>query len=349
MAPDTPQPTPDRLVGNILVTDEAGLAVYANEGIARKTGFSVAEILDSKPGKLWGGQMPRAFYDDMWRSLRTEGRPFVGTVTNHTKSGESYEELLALAPLKGKDGTAKYLALRPAQLGEGNRFLDEWKGLFGRKQVSARAVLPWLRRWFPTEVDMSAVGTESFSEWIEIHWIERLRARFQRRSDDRQLVLAAQRDPSQFQVLYEKYHPTVRKYFSRHLPGHADQIEDLVQDTFIRAFERLPGYEARNAAYGTYLLRIAHNLLLNSYRRADALELMPDFPSPTAERSVTSQLSWIWEAPELSYEERLALSAYYREGYSVREIARGFRKSENAVKLMLSRARKKIRPLLGSA
>ncbi len=334
------------LPGNILLTDAAGVATYANEGIAQRTGFSVAEIIGAKPGRLWGGQMPRLFYDRMWQSLRTDRRPFVSRVTNRTKHGERYEELLAVTPIMRSDGTAVYLALRPTRLEDQDRFLNEWSGLFGLYPLNAASVLPWLHRWFPADVPVETTGCSTLTDWMEEVWVNPLRARFQSRTDDQQLIKAAQRDSSQYVRLYEKYYTLVQQYFARHLPGQTDQVLDLTQDTFVRALERLSGYEVRNAAYGTYLLRIAHSILLNTYRRQSMLELSPDFGlSPEA---CSTEMTWVWETPELSPRERQVLSAYYREGFSVREISRGLEISENATKLLLSRARKKIRPLLGS-
>lgn len=334
-------------LGNILVTDALGVTLYANEGIAEQTGFSVAEIIDSKPGQLWGGQMPRSFYDRMWQSLRTSRTPFVGTVVNRTKSGRHYPDLLAVAPLTSADGTIAYLALRPPSSTDHEQFLEEWRRIFRSHMLETTTMLPWLKRWFPESVTAATLPGTTALDWIEAQWVRPLRSRFQRRLDDRTLIEAAQRDPSQFCQLYAKYYPTIQRYFARHLPDQNDQVQDLTQDTFVRAFERLDGFEFRNAAYGTYLLRIAHHLLLNSYRHASMLELSPAL-SALPETSSSPGLTWIWETPELSVRERLVLSAYYRDGFSIREISRGLEISENATKLVLSRARKKLRPLLGS-
>lgn len=333
--------------GNILVSDAQGVALYANDGIVARTGYSVAQIIGSKPGKLWGGRMPRLYYDAMWQSIRDRNQPFSGVVTNQNKDGKAYHELLAVAPLQCASRAKYYIALRPQSLENQDQFIEEWRGLFGQPRLSAKKVLPWLRRWFPRENLAEADESGLFADWVEAAWVAPLRARFAARFDDRGLVAAAQRDPKRFQHLYEKYYPTVRNYFNRHLPGQEDQVLDLTQDTFVRAFERLDGYEVRNATYGTYLLRIAHSLLLNTYRQKPMLELATDLSLPNS-RAV-ADLFWVWETPELSARERTVLSAYYREGFSVREISQGLEISENAAKLLLSRARKKLRPLLGSA
>lgn len=336
--------------GNILLTDSDGVATYANDGIAARTGFSVAEIIDMKPGKLWGGRMPRSFYREMWQTLREEQVGFVGTVTNQSKAGHAYEELLVVTPLKDSLGSAQYLALRPPRLEDASQFVSEWKQVFSGPRVQAGSVLPWLGRWFPGELpDKTGSDKGLFSDWTTRHWVTALRDRFRRRIDDRVLVEAAKKDARAYQVIYEKYFETVERYFMRHLPGNRDQALDLTQDTFIRAFERLDGYETRNAAYGTYLLRIAHSILLNSFRRQSFTELSSIEASSALAAPSSEGTGWIWETPELSIRERSVLSAYYREGYSVREISVRLGHSENATKLLLSRARKKLRPLFAGS
>ncbi len=337
-------------IGNILVTDADGLATFANEGIARRTGFSVAEIIDSKPGKLWGGRMPRRFYQGMWRALRDEQSGFVGTVTNQSKTGREYEELLVVAPLEGAGRSVQYLALRPARIEDAPQFVSEWRGVFKTPRVQTGLVLPWLGRWFPIEVPEETQGAKGlFSDWVRQHWVGALQDRFRRRIDDRTLIESAKADPEAYQAIYEKYFETVERYFMRHLSGNRDQALDLTQDTFIRAFERLDGYETRNAAYGTYLLRIAHSILLNSFRRQPFVALSSIEESPVSDAPSHTVADWIWEVSELSHRERVVLSAYYREGYSIREISTRLGHSENATKLLLSRARKKLRPLFTSS
>lgn len=337
-------------LGNILLTDSAGVATYANEGIAARTGFSVAEIIGRKPGKLWGGRMPRRFYQEMWRTLRDEQSGFVGTVINQSKAKSEYEELLVVAPLEDSLGSVQYLALRPSRTEDISQFVSEWKQVFARPRVQAGGVLPWLWRWFPTEFSERTSGeSELFSEWVKQYLVGAFQERFRRRIDDRTLVTAAKADPQAYHAIYEKYFETVERYFLRHLLGNRDQALDLTQDTFIRAFERLDSYETRNAAYSTYLLRIAHSVLMNSFRRPPFVELPAIETSPVSTAPPLALTDWIWEMSELSSRERTVLSAYYREGYSVREISVRFGHSENATKLLLSRARKKLRPLLASS
>ena len=45
----------------IIVTDSNANILFANEAMARVTGYSVGEVLNQNPGDLWGGQMEKLF------------------------------------------------------------------------------------------------------------------------------------------------------------------------------------------------------------------------------------------------------------------------------------------------
>lgn len=328
--------------GNILVTDMSGVALYANQGIARRTGFSIPEIIGAKPGQLWGGHMPRSFYRELWANLHA-GKSFVGMIHNETKTGQKYEDLLALVPLKTKKQSWYYLALRPPTGGV-TRFLQEWEDIFSSDQLRAKPIQKWMSQWFGSrEILPSPLSSqESFSHWVERSWILPTTQRFQSRKDDQMLILAAKRETSSFGVLYEKYFPIVYRYLCQHLAGNTNEALDLAQETFYRAFERIHQYQIRNAAYDTYLLRIAHRLTIDWYRQPRPQELSQEI----TDSSEQVPLAWVWRFPGLRPKERWVLESYYRKGYTLREIGNSLDCSENAAKLLLSRARRKLRKLL---
>lgn len=115
----------------------------------------------------------------------------------------------------------------------------------------------------------------------------------------------------------------------------------------MKAMNGLSNYQVRNASYKTYLLRIAHNELLNRYRRnASELKWAGQLPS-THNGSVITELE-NRDALEramgiLTEGDRQILRAFYAEGRTSAEIALRLGKSENAIKLVLSRARKRLR------
>ena len=85
-------------------------------------------------------------------------------------------------------------------------------------------------------------------------------------SEDADLVQATLAgDGSAFEVLIERYQ---RRLFGlvRHYTRNATEVEDIVQDTLLKAFSRLDSYQ-QNAAFYTWLYRIAVNTILDFMKR----------------------------------------------------------------------------------
>ena len=95
---------------HVVITDSNGIALYANAGLKRITGFSPEEVLGKKVGtkELWGGKMSQAFYEDLWRTIKIEKKPFVGEITNKRKDGTSYQSLSSISPIVNKDGALEF-------------------------------------------------------------------------------------------------------------------------------------------------------------------------------------------------------------------------------------------------
>jgi RNA polymerase sigma-70 factor (ECF subfamily) len=167
-------------------------------------------------------------------------------------------------------------------------------------------------------------------------------------SDDT-LVERAQEDARQYELLYTKYTKKIYTYFWFRVGRNREVAEDLTQDTFFHAFRSLDRFKTQGYSYFSYLLRIAHNLLVNYYRKPKTIAL-PEPDSMPAEytedaRDVErkSDSLIIWKAmKDLPINEQNALILFYWDDLSVREIAAIMDKSENAVKLLLSRGRKRL-------
>ncbi len=142
--------------------------------------------------------------------------------------------------------------------------------------------------------------------------------------------------------------------------GDLSRSEDLAQETFITAWNRLADLREREK-FKSWLCGIARNLIANARRRerraategaipSDQLEDNVDpLPSPS-ERAVSSEeaeLVWqsLEEIPE-NYREPLVL--FYREEQSVERVAEALDLSQDAVKQRLSRGRKLLRERVAS-
>ena len=82
-----------------------------------------------------------------------------------------------------------------------------------------------------------------------------------------QLVERAQVDADAFSELYELYFPKIYAYVSWRVGGESD-AEDVVSDIFMKALVQLKTFKAKeNASFSSWLYRIAHNTVIDFYRK----------------------------------------------------------------------------------
>lgn len=83
---------------HIIITDPDGKILYANKAAQELTGYSHQEMLGQRPS-LWGQQMPKEFYDEMWKTIRTDKKLFRAELVNRRKSGETYDAEVRIVPI----------------------------------------------------------------------------------------------------------------------------------------------------------------------------------------------------------------------------------------------------------
>lgn len=72
-------------------------------------------------------------------------------------------------------------------------------------------------------------------------------------------------ESSAFEALYARWRGPLYRYFLRQC-GHAGQADELFQDVFMRVIAAASGYEP-TAKFSTWLFRIAHNRLVDHWRK----------------------------------------------------------------------------------
>ncbi len=135
----------------------------------------------------------------------------------------------------------------------------------------------------------------------------------------------------------------------------ATEVDDLLQDTYLRAFEALNRFTWRNEhSFFRWLCTIAEHLIWNaSQKRAHAdFKLACDPPASGVSPSRNLRRQERFDRLESSLkglepEEREAIRLSRFEGLKAREIAERMGVSEITVKRMLSRALAKLRSTLG--
>lgn len=99
-------------------------------------------------------------------------------------------------------------------------------------------------------------------------------------NNDAAVIAAAQRNPADFEKVYQTYVQSVFKYLYSHT-GSRQDAEELTAQTFLSAIERLPSYRHRGY-FPAWLFSIARNKAADLFRRRSRLaeaELLEDMPS----------------------------------------------------------------------
>ena len=180
-------------------------------------------------------------------------------------------------------------------------------------------------------------------------------------SDRTSVAQARDGDSEAFRSLVERHSRYVFNVAFR-LTGSAQDAEDVVQDTFLKAYNQLSRFEAR-ADFRTWLHRIAVNRSIDLIRSRRHREVAQD-PSDLDPMDTGSQTSTALPAPDrlllsaeirervtdglaqLTPSERAAFTLRHVEGLPIREVALAMGLKTEAAKNSIFRAVRKMRTVL---
>jgi len=177
-------------------------------------------------------------------------------------------------------------------------------------------------------------------------------------------TLAGDRDA--FRVLVERHSPNVFRLAFR-MTGNQHDAEEVVQEAFLRAYQKLSQFAAR-ANFGTWVYRIAANYAIDRMRQRksedanrepaprasedgvqiDAMSFVPD-SAPNPERLAQSeQLAEHMRRAlqQLTPAERTAFVMRHWGGSGIEEIAEALKSSSSAAKNTIFRSVQKLRRAL---
>lgn len=83
---------------------------------------------------------------------------------------------------------------------------------------------------------------------------------------DEQLVIECKKDQRHFAVLVERYVPKLTHYIRRRSLATSDDIEDLLQNVFIKVYRNINEYDT-SLLFSSWIYRITHNEMIDWYRR----------------------------------------------------------------------------------
>jgi RNA polymerase sigma-70 factor (ECF subfamily) len=146
---------------------------------------------------------------------------------------------------------------------------------------------------------------------------------------------------SDFEELYCALAPRLRRYLGRLCDSDA-AAEEMVQETFFR-FLRAK-FDGSGEERVRYLFTIATNLARNHWSRTRRTEPLDETHIYTPDRN--ARIDLIVALSTLAPRERALLWLAYAEGYDHREIARIMDVGRASVRVLLFRAKRKLRNLL---
>jgi RNA polymerase sigma-70 factor (ECF subfamily) len=180
-------------------------------------------------------------------------------------------------------------------------------------------------------------------------------------TDAAAVALARDGDSEAFRALVER-HSRAIYWLAHRMTGNPSDAEDVVQETFLKAYKQLGRFESR-ANFGTWLHRIAVNCSIDLIRSRphresahDTTDLEQFTPVEAADTGRTSpeRLMLSTEVKQridaamgsLSQMERAAFILRHFEGHSIDEISGSLGLKSNAAKHSIFRAVRKMRTAL---
>ena len=165
------------------------------------------------------------------------------------------------------------------------------------------------------------------------------------------LQQASQLNTQALAEIYDTYSPGIYRYGMR-LLGDMTLAEDCVAETFVRFLKSLQERRGPRDNLQAYLYRIAHNWIVDLYRKDekvyelnDAIRSEADVPEEEAENHIR-QKQVRKAIRHLTPEQQQVISLKYLEDWSNEEVARLMKKPVGAVKSIQHRALKSLYKLL---
>ena len=125
--------------------------------------------------------------------------------------------------------------------------------------------------------------------------------------------------------------------------GNISDAEDIVQEVFLRAYEKAPEFESEEHEKA-WLIRVTVNFCKSRLRspwRKRTESLLNSYPATEPEQH--KLLEYILALPP---KYRTVIHLFYYEGYSVKDIAELTEQKETTVRSLLTRARQKLKTVL---
>jgi RNA polymerase sigma-70 factor (ECF subfamily) len=156
-------------------------------------------------------------------------------------------------------------------------------------------------------------------------------------------------------ALYETHFERVARYIAVRI-GNVSEAEDQASEVFVRALRSVDSYKDTGAPMEAWLFRIAHNIVVDHYRKQSrrpvSVPLDEDFDVPSSHNPGESlerqeEIHQLHRAMEqLNETQQQVLALRFSGGMTSEQVGRVMGKKAGAVREMQSAAIKKLRQVL---
>jgi RNA polymerase sigma factor (sigma-70 family) len=158
--------------------------------------------------------------------------------------------------------------------------------------------------------------------------------------------VVADDDRHAFATLVRRHQSAVRGFLLRLCCGDGALADDVAQETFLRAYQRIGTYRSEGG-FDSWLFSIAYRAFASEKRRrhwsAEELKEVPEAVEPDARQANETAADIARAMRQLREPERACLSLCYQWGMSHQEMAKVLDYPVGTVKTHIARGKEKLR------
>lgn len=152
----------------------------------------------------------------------------------------------------------------------------------------------------------------------------------------------------EFVRLVEGSQVSLRRFLASLCSGDVELAEDIAQEVYIKAFLACDSLSAEEN-FNAWVTKIAYNTFLNNVRRQRINLPIEDARGNESDLKADSVFKYenLYQAlSQLPLRDRTAITLFYLEGYSTKEISKIIDIKEDAVRQILVRGRRRLKILI---
>ncbi len=175
--------------------------------------------------------------------------------------------------------------------------------------------------------------------------------------DEENLVRRAkENDEAALTQLYEENFDKIYRYIVLKT-GDRTEAEDMTQQVFLKAFKSISGYRSKGSPFSSWLFRIAHNQMVDYWRKKSKRTTVPleesrvgsSNSSPSSETEQKMDIENLGAATkQLTDLQREVVSLRFAGGLSLAEVAKAMGKNEGAIKALQHSAVVSLRKIMAA-